>query len=192
MGIQFYWIDEMVGARHRDGGISHGNTLGLSESYRRYRQDEVTFFKKEVVPYKKQILPADRVKMRQKWEYVKRSYDQQFVLPYLDSSQRWLRRVKHLPQILLHMLQRFFNLLKSYAADREMRRGAMYTALECSLVLFISTIFRIINGVFLLPPIIMRLFVGGFCASAVLWLLLILGKFISIFCRGLRFVFWGR
>ena len=192
MGIKFHWIDGMVGARHRDGGISHGNTLGLSESYRRYRQDEITFFKKEVLPYKKQILPADRIKMQQKWEYVQRHYDQQFVVPYLNSKQRWMRRLQHLPQILMHMLHRFFDLLKNYAADREMARGAMYTALGCGLLLFISMVFRTINGIVLFPPAIMKLFVTGFYISAVLWLLLLFGRLVFIVYRGLRFVLFGR
>ena len=192
MGLRFYWIDDMIGARHRDGGISHGNTLGLSESYRRYRLDEITFFKKEVLPYKKQILPADRVKMQQKWEYVQRSYDQQFVVPNLTPKQRWLRRIKHLPQISLHMMHRFFTLLKSYAADREMARGAMYTALGCCLLLFVAAVFRIINGIVLFPPVIMKLFVCGFYISAVLWLLLLFGRLIFILLRGLRFILLGR
>lgn len=107
-GIPFYWIDDMIGARHRDGGISHGNTLNLSEGYRRYRYDEITFFQKEVLPYKKRLQPQDRRKMQEKWDWVQRKYDELFVLPHLTGSQRIMRRVKHAPQILWHLLQRFF------------------------------------------------------------------------------------
>ena len=191
MGIKIHWIDGMIGARHRDGGISHGNSLGLSESYRKYRYDEIILFKKEILPYKKQILPADRVKMQQKWEYIERRYDQQFVIPNLTPKERWQRRIKHLPQILLHMLHRFFALLKSYAADREMARGAMYTALGCCLMLFIAAIFRIINGIVLFPPVVTKMFVCGFYISAALWLLVLFGRFIFILCRSVRFILLG-
>ena len=192
MGLRFHWLDGMVGARHRDGGISHGNVLGLSESYRRYREDEVILFKKEILPYKKQIFPADRIKMQRKWAYVQREYDQQFVLPYLDSKQRWMRRMRHLPQILLHMLQRLFSLLKSYALNYEMARGAFRTALGCLTVIILSAIFQIIYGITLLPLESLPLFLNIFRVAIGLWLILLCGKVLVFIWQGIRFFLFGK
>ena len=72
-GHRIHWVDDMVAARHRGGGISHGNTLNLSESYRKYRYDEIIFFEKEVLPYKDELSPLDRKPMEAKWDYLQRA-----------------------------------------------------------------------------------------------------------------------
>ena len=106
MGIKFNWIDDHIGARHRDGGISHGNTLNLSESYRKYRYDEILIFEKEILPYKDIILKDDYKKMIKKWEYVNNSYFQLFILPNLSKSERLKYTIKHIPSILKKILKR--------------------------------------------------------------------------------------
>lgn len=87
LGYKFHWIDDMIAARHRDGGISHGNVLNLSEAYRKYRYDEIILFKKEIFPYADQILPADYKKMMFKWKWVEQNYYELFIQPkesYID------------------------------------------------------------------------------------------------------------
>lgn len=80
MGLKFHWLDGMIAARHRDGGISHGNAKNTSESYRKYRYDEVLIFKNEILPYQDRLFPNDRRIMLEKWEYLKQAYDSDFSL----------------------------------------------------------------------------------------------------------------
>ncbi len=78
LGIKIYWIDDMVAARHRDGGVSHSEPKKLSETYRKYRYDEVMIYQKEILPYQDRIHPKDLVQMRRKWEYIQHSYKETF------------------------------------------------------------------------------------------------------------------
>lgn len=78
LGIKVHWIDDMVGARHRDGGISHSRPKKITETYRRYRYDEILLFEKEILPYQDRLLPEDRKKTMEKWEYVRRAYELTF------------------------------------------------------------------------------------------------------------------
>lgn len=80
MGLKFHWADDFVAAKHRDGGISHGNKKNTSESYRKYRYDEVLIFKNEILPYQDQIGIKDKQIMQKKWEYLKQAYDHDFSL----------------------------------------------------------------------------------------------------------------
>lgn len=79
-GYKFGWIDDFVGARHRGGGISHGNSRNTSESYRRYRFDEILLYTKEILPYLDDILPKDLKKMKKKWNFIESSYYKNFLL----------------------------------------------------------------------------------------------------------------
>lgn len=88
--LKFYWLDGMIAARHRDGGISHGNSLELSEAYRRYRNDELLFFKKEVFPYKNKILPNDYKKMYKKWKWLELDYYSTFI----KENESWWQKFK--------------------------------------------------------------------------------------------------
>ena len=78
-GYQFGWIDNFVAARHRDGGISHGNTRNKSETYRRYRFDEIVIYAKEILPYKELIYPEDLQLMEAKWKYIEGAYYREFL-----------------------------------------------------------------------------------------------------------------
>lgn len=106
MGIKFYWIDDHIGARHRDGGISHGNKLNLSEAYRKYRYDEILIYEKEILPYKKEILALDYEKMMKKWNYIQQSYFEIFVFPNLNKLEKIRYSLTHLPYLLKRILKR--------------------------------------------------------------------------------------
>lgn len=101
LGIKIYWIDNMVAARHRDGGISHGKTKKVTESYRRYRFDEITFYEKEILPYEDRILSKDYPKMIQKWEYIKKSYHETF---QISKFQRIRNKVDPLLSRIIELL----------------------------------------------------------------------------------------
>lgn len=79
-GYKFGWIDNFIASRHRDGGVSHGNSRNKSESYRRYRFDELLLFVDEILPYKEQILPKDQKLLEKKWKYIKGAYYRNFLL----------------------------------------------------------------------------------------------------------------
>ncbi|WP_312103011.1 glycosyltransferase [Pygmaiobacter massiliensis] len=190
-GIPFYWIDNMIGARHRDGGISHGNTLNLGEGYRRYRYDEITFFKKEVLPYKNRLQPYDRNKMQEKWEMVQREYDKLFVLPYLTGYERMQRRVKHAPQILWHLIQRFFAQFLALFLDRNF--GNAVLALSVSSIAFSGLAWFGFSLLHLSGYLQMFfwLFRAGF-AAGLIWMALQLLKIAVSLLRAVRFVLLGR
>lgn len=74
IGIRVHWIDDMIGARHRDGGVSHSEPKKITETYRRYRYDEIRLFEKEIIPYQNRLLPDDLEKMKKRWEDVGNAY----------------------------------------------------------------------------------------------------------------------
>ena len=74
----FGWID-FVAARHRDGGISHGNERVPLESYRRYRFDEIYIYATYILPHKEWIDEEDCKTMEGKWELLKNDYLRAFV-----------------------------------------------------------------------------------------------------------------
>ena len=76
---RFGWVDNLIGARHRDGGISHGNTRVKSESYRRYRYDEIQIIRDDVLPNLEKIFSEDKNALLKKWEYLKQAYYLDFI-----------------------------------------------------------------------------------------------------------------
>ena len=105
-GHRIYWIDDMIAARHRGGGISHGNKINLSESYRKYRYDEIIYYEKEILPYKEQLSPSDLKLMNQKWEYIQNAYFDTFVLPNMRGKELLKYQLSHFPQYLKRALHR--------------------------------------------------------------------------------------
>lgn len=87
LGIKVYWIDDMIGARHRDGGVSHNENKKITAAYRRYRQDEILFYQKEILPYQNRLSAEDRQKMEQVWEGMSSSYKDTFVTT--TRQRRW-------------------------------------------------------------------------------------------------------
>lgn len=118
LGYQFYWIDDMVATRHRDGGISHGNRNNGSKTYQKYVEDEMLFFEKEVIPYKERI-PSDKFYISmQKYEYLKKQYYDMFIkqqktfferIRYLK-KQGWLKTI--LKQSIKNTVRCLYNCLK--------------------------------------------------------------------------------
>jgi len=171
LGYRVFWINGMTGARHRDGGISHGNTMRLSKSFQKYRTDEIRCYEKEIKPYLKQVLPADIKKTKAKWKYVLEVYDRDYIRPTLTPKQLFVRRVKHLPIIFGRMLQRFLRRFYELLMNRDLERaftillvlnavevlGAVATAyfglkFAACLIVFARVAFRtaVVSGVVLL------------------------------------------
>lgn len=80
LNYEFGWIDDFVATRHRDGGISHGNARNKSETYRRYRFDEILLFVKEILPNKNLINNKDLILMERKWAWLEGAYYKEFLL----------------------------------------------------------------------------------------------------------------
>ncbi|MCQ5129398.1 glycosyltransferase [Butyricicoccus faecihominis] len=57
---------DFVSIRHRSGGISHGNSTGNSQSYKRYLQDLQKTYCREIQPYLNQVTPEIREQVRHK------------------------------------------------------------------------------------------------------------------------------
>lgn len=130
-GIRIYWIDNFVAALHRGGGISHGNTLNLSESYRKYRYDEIIFYEKEVLPFRTLILPKDLKPMERKREYIQSAYFETFVLPYMSANELLLYRLKHFPQYIGAVLRRTKEKIVGWIEDNYLNNNMLLICAIC-------------------------------------------------------------
>lgn len=130
LGVKFHWLD-IIAARHRAGGISHGNAKNLSEAYKKYRYDEILIYKNEVFPYLNLISDTDKKIMLKKWEYIEFAYwdmfergnaniDVGFVIKHWMMFIRKIAKylvfnnssIKHISSVLIMMLC-FLKLLES-------------------------------------------------------------------------------
>lgn len=99
-GYHVGWIDDFVAARHRGGGVSHGNKRVNVESLRRYRYDEVYVYMNYCLPNEHLLLPEDRKTMREKWKFVLGAYIHDFLFPeggfgadYRDYDEELCRKI---------------------------------------------------------------------------------------------------
>lgn len=188
LGIKVYWIDNMIAACHRDGGISHGNTANLSEAYRKYKYDEIRLYDKEVWPYKNLLSPEDFKKFKFKYDYVKRVYFETFLYPNMSTAERMLNKFKHTPIILWHMVQRLVAQTFALVLSKEL----LNTMLSVAVVSFVI-IFLVVIGM----PISLSAFswhaivsIGKISLLGVLGLLLC--KLVGILAKSLRFIIVGK
>jgi len=133
-GHHIYWIDGLIAARHRGGGISHGNTLNLSESYRKYRYDEIIFFEKEILPFQKQLLKKDREPMQSKWEYIQRAYFETFVMPNMSTKELFGYQLKHFPQYIRGVLHRSKEKAVGWIEDNYLNKNMFVIGAVCAVV----------------------------------------------------------
>lgn len=61
--IPICYVD-FVSIRHRSGGVSHGNTLGTSETYKRYLNDLQQTYDREIKPYLSLLSPEVRERVQ--------------------------------------------------------------------------------------------------------------------------------
>lgn len=137
IGIRIHWVDGLVAALHRGGGISHGNTLNLSENYRKYRYDEIVFFEKEILPFKSLILAKDIKPMEQKWDYVQRAYFETFILPTLQGKDLLRYQLKHFPQYMRGVLRRTKEKAVGWIEDNGLNRNLLAICAICMIVCFL-------------------------------------------------------
>lgn len=140
MGIRFHWIDDMIGARHRDGGISHGNTNRLNEAYRKYRYDEIIFYKKEILPFKDLLLPKDLDKMYDKWNYIENVYFDTFIYPNMSKKEKTRYAMQHFPKLLRAILRRTKRKIIEISFDdcfiKELRNATIFSGIIYLLLAF--------------------------------------------------------
>lgn len=146
LGYKFHWIDDMVAARHRDGGISHGNTNNLSESFRKYRHDEVIFFEKEVLPYKDQLLPVDLKKMQSKCDYINRVYFDTYIYPNMSKAERRKYLLKNLPRMIWQVFGRAKAKLIELSYDGTLTLEIRNVAIV-SMILYVLLLLGVFNSV---------------------------------------------
>lgn len=122
MGVKVYWIDDMIGARHRDGGVSHSSAKEPTETFRRYRQDELNLYEKDVIPNKALISKADYKKFKINYQWLKGHYLRVYVMPNLPKKEKILFRLKYLPMTFLNALNRVRVKAMGVLPDVEFRR----------------------------------------------------------------------
>lgn len=93
LGVKIHWMDDITGARHRDGGISHSKPVKITESYRKYRHDEILLFEKEILPYVERIPKKDRELTLKKWEWVRNSYHETFEITEIQRIFRKISKI---------------------------------------------------------------------------------------------------
>lgn len=130
-GIKIHWLNDFTAALHRGGGISHGNTLNLSESYRKYRYDEVIFFEKEILPFQDLLNAADKKRMHAKWDYISKAYFETFVLPNMHGLEKLNYIIAHFPQYLKGMLHRTKEKAVGWIEDNYLNRNLIVICLWC-------------------------------------------------------------
>ncbi len=133
-GQRIYWVDDLVAARHRGGGISHGNTLNLSESYRKYRYDEIIFFEKEVLPFRDQLLKEDKKPMQSKWEYIQRAYFETFVMPNMSTRELFVYQLKHFPRYIRGVLRRTKEKAVGWIEDTYLNKNLFFIGIVSAVV----------------------------------------------------------
>ena len=74
-GFRICWIDKVIIARHRDGGLVHKEPNNYDEVYRTYLRDRLFVFKIEFFPYIAQIHESDIEIMLRRWYWYRSSYE---------------------------------------------------------------------------------------------------------------------
>lgn len=75
-----YFCDRLT-YKHRDGGISHGNTSNGTLGYKHYLNDTIKIFENEILPYHSQITPEQKKRSKKKYREACREYHKNFVFP---------------------------------------------------------------------------------------------------------------
>ncbi|WP_462362794.1 glycosyltransferase family 2 protein [Pyramidobacter porci] len=57
-GVRFKYRD-ILSIKHREGGISHGNSNNTFSAYKKYRRDFITLYENEIIPYLN-LLPQEK------------------------------------------------------------------------------------------------------------------------------------
>lgn len=162
-GIKFHWIDDIIAARHRDGGVSHGNTNNLSESYRKYRYDEIILYKTEILPYKNQVLPQDYNKMTKKWEYLDRAYFQTFVLPNMSKTERWKYNRQNWRPLLRNVAKRAKDKTIEFSFDQNFFKEMKVLSI-ISIIAYLVLYFRLLEPVLSVQIEKILLYISGISA----------------------------
>ena len=57
-GVRFKYSD-ILSIKHREGGISHGNSNNTFSAYKKYRRDFIALYENEIIPYLN-LLPQEK------------------------------------------------------------------------------------------------------------------------------------
>ena len=74
MGIKPHFLEIQSSIKHRDGGISHGNSLHSQKIFLTYYHDILSSYATEVEPYEDLLTPEERKRARQYYQDRTRAY----------------------------------------------------------------------------------------------------------------------
>ncbi|WP_347489322.1 glycosyltransferase [Desulfoscipio sp. XC116] len=77
MGIKIHWLD-IVSMKHRDGGVSHGNTANSNKVFYAYLSDFKFIYDKEILPYLEQLSQEKAEKILDFYDYRIKCYNKEF------------------------------------------------------------------------------------------------------------------
>lgn len=87
MGGRVYYYDRLT-YKHRDGGISHGNTAAGKLARKYYLEDCILLTREEIIPYFDQIPPKQRKKCKRRYRATCREYEKNYVYENLSIFQK--------------------------------------------------------------------------------------------------------
>ncbi len=104
MGIRAYYLD-IIAARHRDGGISHGNKSNTGDAFAQYCRDEIKFYEKEVFPYADILGKKIINHVKEKHYLVSKSYIYKFEWRHYSFTQKTLFFIKNIRYLFKKILR---------------------------------------------------------------------------------------
>ena len=133
-GVRPYYMSVSPSIKHRDGGISHGNSRQSKLIFLLYYNDIINIYANEVEPYMHLIPESDQKLLRTKFEDRYRAYYKIHVPAYyksceddLDNAVKTLKRAekaKKLPQTLANTVKDATELAKMFARREKIKQAA--------------------------------------------------------------------
>lgn len=86
-GVRPWYMEDVPSIRHRDGGISHGNSIHSKKVFLTYYQDLINIYVNEIEPYSELFTERQRRAMRQKYQDRVRAF-YKIHIPEFERAQR--------------------------------------------------------------------------------------------------------
>lgn len=133
-GVRPYYMSVSPSIKHRDGGISHGNSRQSKLTFLLYYNDLINIYANEVEPYMHLIPESDQKHLRKRFEDRYRAYYKIHVPAYyksceddLDNAIKTLKgaeKAKKLPSTLANTVRDATELAKAFARREKIKQAA--------------------------------------------------------------------